>query len=240
MAGNSYFRFKQFTIQQDQCAMKVCTDACAFGAWVHISDVKSILDIGTGTGLLALMAAQRNELAHIDTVEIEPNAFSQAGQNIADSPFADRIKLYHEDIRRFRPGYRYDAVITNPPFFQADLLSPDQEKNQAHHAHSLAFDELLTASDQLLADDGSFHVLLPVAEAGIFIKKAERCGWKQVRGTTLYHQPGKKPFRQFMTFKRTATEDLQPAFSNLFIYENDGKTYHPDFVSLLKMFYLKF
>ena len=157
--------------------MKVCTDACTLGAWADLENASRILDIGTGTGLLALMAAQRNPSADIDAVELDADAFSQAADNVRKSAFSSRIRVVHSSIQGFESDLTYDCIITNPPFFQSDLRSPDTAKNLAHHAASLSFDQLLFAIDRLLTDSGSCHILLPADEAVVFSQKAEGLGW---------------------------------------------------------------
>jgi tRNA1Val (adenine37-N6)-methyltransferase len=240
MARNSSFRFKNFTVQQDKCAMKVCTDACVLGAWADISDADYILDIGAGTGLLSLMVAQRNSYGMIDAVEIDAEAFYQAGENVENSPFGDRIKLFHSAVQEFTSEHKYDVIITNPPFFQSDLLSPLDKKNIAHHAKSLDFAELLAAIDRLLSDQGKFNILFPVDEGKQFLLKAEQAGWILSRKLTLFHHEGKKPFRQLMTFQRSETVMDVPVNEELCIYETDGATYNNAFKALLKDFYLIF
>ena len=127
--SNSYFQFKQFIIHQDRCAMKVTTDACLFGAWVAEEDksekiiTKNVLDIGTGTGLLSLMYAQKNSLANIDAIEIDEDAYIQAKENVAASPFAERINIIHDDIKRFTFSKKYDCIISNPPFYEKEIRS---------------------------------------------------------------------------------------------------------------------
>ncbi|MCE6991686.1 tRNA1(Val) (adenine(37)-N6)-methyltransferase [Dyadobacter sp. CY323] len=240
MARNSSFKFKQFTIQQDQCAMKVCTDACVLGAWADVKDADRILDIGTGTGLLALMVAQRNTYARIDAVEIDAEAFYQAGENVEKSPFHDRIVLYHSAIQEFESTYQYDVIITNPPFFQSDLLSPINKKNIAHHAKSLDFDELIHSIDRLLKPDGRFNVLFPVDEGKRFRQKAEKAGWVVSQKLTLYHHDGKRPFRELMTFCRPEAAHHEEVGKVLHIYHNGETEYNPAFRELLRDFYLKF
>lgn len=240
MARNSFFQFKQFKINQDKSAMKVCTDACVLGVWTYVENAKRILDIGAGTGLLSLMVAQRNILAKITAVELEDNAFAQASENIADSPFSNKITVFHSAIQDFNPDEKFDCIITNPPFFQSDLKSPDLRINQAHHSESLTFEDLLIAIERLLEPDGSWNILLPVDEGIIFQNMAEKSGWFMCRKLTLFHQKNKKPFRQLMSFKSCEVADNRLVTTELFIYEEDGKTYHPEFRKLLKDYYLIF
>lgn len=220
--------------------MKVCTDACVFGGWADIENAKRILDIGAGTGLLSLMTAQRNNNVKISAVELDAEAFSQAKDNIENSPFADRIEVFHASIQDFSSSEKFDCIISNPPFFQSDLRSPDSKINQAHHSDSLTFQDLLEAVDRLLTETGNFNLLLPVEEGIIFQELAEKSGWSLIRKSTLFHQNGKKPFRSLMVFNRSKSADSRVVTSDLFIYEDDGKTYHPKFAELMKDFYLIF
>jgi tRNA1Val (adenine37-N6)-methyltransferase len=240
MGKNSHFQFKQFTIQQDQCAMKVCTDACVLGAWTNVDNADRILDVGTGTGLLSLMIAQRNTYAAIDAVEIEAEAFFQAGENVHKSPFKGRIQLYHEAIQDFESEHQYDLIVTNPPFFQSDLRSPAQKVNQAHHAETLDFSELLHAIKRLLKPEGRFSVLLPVEEGAQFKALANEQDWQLKREMTLFHKPDKKPLRTLIEFQNQSSPVQEVLTETLNIYEADGVTYDPKFRKLLKDFYLKF
>jgi tRNA1Val (adenine37-N6)-methyltransferase len=240
MPRNSHFQFKQFTVQQDRCAMKVCTDACVFGAWAGAGKAKRILDIGTGTGLLSLMAAQRNYQACIDAVEIDSEAAAQARENAAGSPFAERIEVHQSPIQDFDPPYRYQSIVINPPFFQADLRSPDARINQAHHAESLTFPELLTAVARLLGVGGTWHVLLPPDESATLTNMAQVQGWEKEKELTLYHTLERKPFRVMSTFKGTPGRAQTTVSERLAIFEADGKTHTLAFRELLQEFYLNF
>src|SRR5262249_33933395 len=132
---NSYFQFKEFTVYQERCVMKVTTDACVFGAWVaqDVTDVQNVLDIGTGTGLLPLMLAQRHPSITIDAIEIDKESFEQAKENVAISPFAEHIQVINDDAKAFSSWKKYDLVISNPPFYEKELASSDHKKNIAHH-----------------------------------------------------------------------------------------------------------
>jgi len=240
MGKNSFFKFKQFTVQQEKCAMKVCTDACVLGAWADISSAERILDIGAGTGLLSLMVAQRNENVSINAVELDEGAYIQATENAVNSPFNNRIKIFNQAIQDFHVEKLFDSIITNPPFFQSDLRSPDLKINQAHHAASLTFEDLLESVDRLLTKDGQWNILLPVDEGIVFQEMAEKSGWILIRKLTLFHQNGKKPFRRIMAFQRHKSADYPVINTDLFIYEDDGKTYHTAFRKLMKDFYLIF
>jgi len=240
MAKNSYFRFKQFTIHQDKCAMKVCTDACILGASADLGNSKRILDIGAGTGLLSLMTAQRYPSVLIDAVELDTDACLQAVDNVAESPFSGQISLFNTAIQEFAPAYQYDSIITNPPFFQSDLLSPNSQKNQAHHSTSLTFSDLLTVIDRLLTDQGRFHILLPTDESEVFYQKAKALGWFMTNNLTLQHNKDKKPFRRIMTFGRSYFAENEIDNGILNIYGENNKVYDQEFVSLMKDFYMIF
>ncbi len=161
---NDYFRFKSFTIQQQHCAMKVTTDSCLFGAWVAAELAKKqplrMLDIGTGTGLLALMVAQQQQ-GHIEAVETEASACEQARENAAASPWAARLTVAEADIRKYSAAQKYDAIFSNPPFYETDLTSPDSRRNLAHHSTGLTLKELLKFIKENLSVTGSFFLLLP-------------------------------------------------------------------------------
>lgn len=240
MPRNAHFQFKQFRIEQNQCAMKVCTDACVFGAWADYAGAARILDIGTGTGLLALMAAQRNLLARIDAVEIDAEAADQARENVRNSPFTHRIQVYHAAVQDFAPAYRYDSIIVNPPFFQRDLRSPDASVNRAHHAVTLDFSALLTALARLLDEDGRWHVLLPPAESDVLAELAAANGWTLDRELILSHADHHVPFRVMRTFSRKKTDEKTLLSETLSIYESASKTYTLAFRQLLQEFYLNF
>lgn len=239
MARSDFFRFKKFTIYQDKCSMKVCTDACVLGAWADIENANRILDIGTGTGLLSLMAAQRNSIAAIDALELDEAAFKQASSNIGDSIFSKQVTVVQGAVQEFQADSPYDRIVVNPPFFQADLRSPDQGVNRAHHAQDLSFDELLVAIQRLLTPKGRWTVLLPLDESKELYNKAQKAGWKSIRTLTLVHKPGKIPFRVISTYSKEVEESGEED-SVLCIYQEDGKTYDPEFRALLKDFYLHF
>jgi tRNA1Val (adenine37-N6)-methyltransferase len=240
MAKNSYFQFKQFTIHQDKCAMKVCTDACVLGASADLGNSKRILDIGAGTGLLSLMTAQRYPFAHVDAVELDVDAYLQAIDNVAASPFSGQISLFNTAIQEFAPVYQYDSIITNPPFFQSDLLSPNLQKNQAHHSTSLSFNDLLKSIDRLLTDKGQFHILLPTDESEVFYQKAKALDWFMTNNLTLQHNKDKKPFRRIMTFCKYYFAENEINNSILNIYGENNKVYDQEFVRLMKDFYMIF
>ena len=244
---NNYFQFKQFTIHQDKCAMKVCTDACLFGALVancnpdsYRESTANCLDIGTGTGLLSLILAQKNNEAKIDAVEIDVLAAEQAKENVAASPWADRIRIFNEDILDFDPGpqnsvsKQYDCIISNPPFFEDDLQSPDDSKNKAKHNTSLSLIQLLQVTDKHLSANGYFSVLLPYHRVEYFITEATKAGFhlnKQILAKqTMKH----KFFRGILFFSRKEKEFEKSEI----IIKDTNHNYTSDFIALLKDYYL--
>ena len=240
MARNSFFQFKQFRVEQDRCAMKVCTDACVFGTWANISNADRILDVGTGTGLLSLIAAQRNPNAIIDAVEIDKEAARQAEENFQNSRFYGRISISNSAIQGFIPGYQYDAILVNPPFYQNNLRSSDPKTNLVHHAASLTFDELLASMTRLLRNDGSWHIMLPLEESKRLHESATELGWSMRCELVLHHSFEHNPFRVMRTFSRNPPNDEPTISENLAIYKPGSTDYTLAFRQLLRDFYLKF
>jgi len=243
------FRFKQFTIQQDRTAMKVCTDACVLGAWADVSVANDtparILDIGTGTGLLALMAAQRNPAAQIDAVELDDIAAGQAAENVAASPFASQVRVWHSAIQQFVPrpdtDLVYDHILTNPPFYTNSLRSPDKAVNRALHTDDLPFADLLTAVRRWLRPSGTWWVLLPPPESDRLCQLAAegKQALHPFRQLYLRHHAQKPIFRHLTAFRfADAPSDFTP--QQLAIHELDGRTYTAEFQALLQPYYLIF
>lgn len=235
------FRFKQFTIHQDRTAMKVCTDACVLGACADVAETSEIpvriLDIGTGTGLLALMAAQRNPLAIIDAVEVDEVAFSQAVENVANSPFSERVRVVHGRVQDFVPPHPYDRILTNPPFYTNHLRSPDVAVNRALHTDELPFPELIEAVGRLLRPDGQWWVLLPPYETDSLIKLAAAMGLTPRWQLRLRHNDRKPVFRTITGFTHHQRTTI---CSTLAIYESASNEYTPAFRAYLRDFYLIF
>lgn len=160
-----YFQFKQWRIEQEHCAMKVSTDACIQGAWTPVADtVKSILDIGTGTGLLSLMLAQRAASATIDAIEIDTQVAEQAAQNVSSSIFSKQVKVAHADARNWQSDRQYDLIVCNPPFFTGSLRGPDAARNRARHDDDLGRKDLASSIAFHLAENGCASILLPFTE----------------------------------------------------------------------------
>lgn len=235
--SNQYFQFKQFTIHQERCAMKVSTDACIQGAWTPITDnVTQVLDIGAGTGLLSLMLAQRNNNIQIDAIELEENAAAQATENVNASPWADRINVINADVTKHVFTKQYDMVICNPPFFNNNLLGNDAQRNNARHTLSLSYEALLAVLKKVLTPDGYASVLLPAAEHVIWLQLIEKSGWSMSQILKVY--PGENVAHNRVVSlcvpqKSVATEDV-----SLQIYKQGGG-YTDEFTQLLQPYYLK-
>lgn len=189
------FRFKQFTIQQDRCALKVGTDGVLFGAWVNYSGAERILDIGTGTGVLALIAAQRNVAATIDAVEIDDASAAQAAENTAASPWPDRVRVHRMDVRRMTSADLFDLIVCNPPYYAGYSTAADERMGVAKHSDELLFPELIAAVDRLLTDAGRFAVIIPLNREPELIALAADVGLKPVRRCVVRyvaHRPAKR------------------------------------------------
>lgn len=233
------FQFKEFTIHQDKTAMKVGTDGVLLGGWVELNnDLNNALDIGTGTGLIALQIAQRSEIQTIDALEIENNAFEQAVGNFENSDWSDRLFCYHASLHEFvdEIDEKYDLIISNPPFYTDTFKDLDQKRATARHTKSLSFEELLSATAKILTSKGTCAFILPFHEEVKFIKLAQKLN--------LY------PFRILRVkgniksdFKRVLVQfsfiHSKPKIENLII-ELERGVYTEEYKNLLKDFYLKF
>ncbi|HEY0609240.1 MAG TPA: methyltransferase [Chitinophaga sp.] len=236
---NQYFQFKQFTVHQEQCAMKVCTDACIQGAftaaYLHAGGrlVERVLDIGTGTGLLSLMLAQQVP-ADITGIELDTAAAAQATANFKASPWADRLQVTQSDIRDLPATALYDFIITNPPFYEGSLKSSDVLRNAAMHATNLSYQELLQAIDAHLQKDGQFSVLLPYAAFQSFRQLAAAAGFYPQQILEVKQSVRHDHFRAVGIFGREAAT---PLISSLTIYD-ERNVYTADFTALLQPYYL--
>jgi tRNA1Val (adenine37-N6)-methyltransferase len=236
MAPNPYFQFKQFLIYQDKCAMKVNTDGVLLGAWTDCTDSQRILDIGTGTGLIALMLAQRSN-ATIDAIEIDKEAATQATQNCANSVWKDRISVHYCSLQNFaeKNSHKYDLIVSNPPYFIQSLKSPTQSKNTARHTDSLSFEELITGSKKLLSADGKLSVILPFDSAELFIKLATENDLILIRKTIVFSKKNLPPKRILLTF---ALENADCLTDQLVIETEQRHHYSEEFKKLTAEFYL--
>lgn len=236
--ANSYFQFKQFKITQDKCAMKVGTDGVLLGAWAPVKNACRILDVGTGTGLIALMLAQRCASAFIEAIDIETAAVLQAGQNVADSPWADRIRVSLQDVRMALESWKgkFDCIVSNPPYFVDSLKCPDTSRMLARHTAELDFPSLAKAVAELLGAAGTFSVVLPAAAYASFVAVALHEKLFLQRVTWVHTKPDVPPKRVLMTFVKEAVPDT---VQEQLVVEVSRHVYSPEYVALLKDFYLK-
>ncbi len=235
------FKFKQFTIHQDRTAMKVGTDGVLLGAWAPISPTAHrILDIGTGTGLIALMLAQRYPSLNITAIDIDKSSIEQATENIKNSPFAQYITTHHTSLQDYNPKEKYDAIVCNPPYFVASLKCPDSQRTQARHTDSLSFDELLSHSARLLNDEGSLSVILPVTEGNQLIALASQYGFTLTQQVHVLPTPTSAPKRLLMHFtKKSMVNSQQSIVNSQLIIELARHQYTPEYITLTRDFYLK-
>ncbi|GAA4497716.1 methyltransferase [Hymenobacter ginsengisoli] len=236
---NDFFQFQQFRIEQAYCAQKVSTDACLLGAATDLTGASRVLDIGTGTGLLALMAAQRASTALIEAVEVDPAAAAQAAANVAASPWADRIAVHALSLAAYaatRPA-PFSHLICNPPFFRHSLAPPDAARALARHtgASSLTFAEICNFATAHLAPAGTLTVLLPPPEMQHFAQAALASGLGAQARLAVRHRPGGRITRSIWQFGRE--KPASPLDSTLVIQEADGQ-YSAAFRALLAGFYL--
>jgi tRNA1Val (adenine37-N6)-methyltransferase len=217
--------------------MKVCTDACLFGAYVAKTlqslPVNNILDIGAGTGLLSLMLAQKTTAA-IDSIEIDAAAFAQAKENIVQSPWKEKITIVNKNVLQFEPDKKYDCIISNPPFFEADLKSDDEKKNFAKHDSSLTLINLLKIIDNHLTAEGFFALLLPYHRSNYFEKLAEELNFYCAKKILVKQTPRHNYFRAILIFSRNKSSAQQATFT----IKNEAGNYTPEFTEVLKDYYL--
>ena len=232
---NPFFSFKQFTIRHDRCAMKVGTDGVLLGAWTDIRHSRRILDIGTGTGLISLMLAQRQADATITAIDIDAEAVSQAQENIQDSPWKERITAVLQDLKTYRPQELFDTIVSNPPYFIDSLKCPDSQRNTARHTDTLDMHTLLYQTSLLLTPEGRFSIVLPAEQTNTLIEAAGRVGLYPSRHTAVITRPGLTPKRTLMEFTRQKeafqTEEL--------VIELERHVYSEAYIALTKDFYLK-
>jgi tRNA1Val (adenine37-N6)-methyltransferase len=237
--SNNYFSFKQFTVYQDQCAMKVGTDGVLLGSWTSPGNSARMLDVGAGTGLIALMLAQRST-AVIDGVEIEKNACLQARKNAAGSPWHDRINFYYDSIRHFSEtsSLRYDLIVSNPPYFQNSLKPPVRSRSMAKHDVGLDHATLLSCASRLLLPGGRLSIIIPAGDYRQFSIQADFHGLRPSRLTWVRPAPAKEYSRCLVEF--TDKAGVSCTENELIIRQDDLKTYSEDYTGLTKDFYLGF
>jgi len=238
---SSLFRFKQFNVNQSGSAMKINTDGVLLGAFAEQSQPNRILDIGTGTGVIAMMLAQRYPEARIDAVEKDEHSSFLASQNFKESIFADRLTAYAEAFQDFNPPGLYDLIVSNPPFFLNALQNPDKRKSQARHASLLFYDDLIAKTATWLPIGGYLQLILPPDIAAYMVHLAYTAKkFNHIKTIHLKSFVDSKPFRQIIFLERgEPRQDSERAQQYFTLYENKG-VYSSEYKSLLKPFFLNF
>ena len=234
----SPFRFKQFNVAQSKSAMKVGTDGVLLGAWVRILDgVDSVLDVGTGTGLIALQIAQRCNSEIIDALEIESGAFEQAVENFENSPWSDRLFCYHASLQEFEleMDEGYDLIVCNPPFFNNSFPADGKGRNLARQKEQLDFETLLKCTSRLLNPDGTCAFIIPVDQEEMFTAAGKKYNLYPNRITRVKGSPSSPAKRSLIQFQQ---EKASPELSEIII-ETSRHVYTQEYVDLVKDFYLK-
>ncbi len=231
------FQFKQFAVAQDLCTHKVGTDGVLLGAWVRVfQHDQDMLDIGTGSGLIALMLAQRSsEHTGIDAIDIEERDVIQAKRNVAQSRWSEKISVRHTSLQEFLPRKKYDLIVANPPFFSAGLLPPEKRRSQARHTHELPYPELVKHVARLLKTRARFAVILPFSEALTFIDLARSFKLNVLRKTSVRSRPYKPVERILMELGYNAHSEAE----NELIIHSEGDMWSADYAGLTRNFYLK-
>ena len=232
------FQFKQFSIQQDRCAMKVSTDGVLLGAWTPIENNPfSVLDIGAGTGILSLMIAQRSHAEQIDALEIDEEAYEQCVENFENSPWGDRLFCFHAGLDEFvdEPEDEYDLIISNPPFYTDEYKSENVSRDLARFEDALPFEDLIEAADLLLTEKGVFSVIIPFKEEVMFVDLAKQFELYPFKITRVKGTPATEIKRSLIAFSRTEKDIL----TNELIIESARHQYTKEYIALTKNFYLK-
>ena len=235
----SKFQFKKFTLDQDRCAMKIGTDSVLLGAWTPIeNNPNSILDIGTGTGIIALMLAQRSSANQIDAFEIDENAFEQATDNFENSPWNERLFCFHAALDEFveEPEDEYDLIVSNPPFYNEDYKSNDEQRDLARFQDAMPFENLIEAAALLLSENGIFSVIIPFKEEEKFLALAKEHELFPIKITRVKGTPTTEIIRSLLAFSRNEITDFH---IDELVIETARHIYTPEYIELTKDFYLK-
>lgn len=233
------FQFKQFSIQQDRCAMKVGTDGVLLGAWCPLDHKPfSVLDIGTGTGVIALMLAQRSVAEQIDAIEIDEEAYEQAVDNFENSSWSDRLFCFHAGLDEFmeEPEDEYDLIVSNPPFYREDFKTANEQRDLARFQDAMPFEDLVEAADLLLSENGVFAVIIPFKEEERFIDLCATFELYPVRVTRVKGTPETPIIRSLLAFKRY---ELSTLTADELVIETARHQYTEDYIALTQDFYLK-
>lgn len=233
------FQFKQFSVQQDKTAMKVGTDGVLLGAWAPIDhNPFSVLDIGAGTGIIALMIAQRSHAQQIDALEIDEDAYEEATDNFENSPWNDRLFCFHAGLDEFieEPEDEYDLIVSNPPFYSEDYKTKSEQRDLARFQDAMPFEELIESADLLLSENGIFAVILPYKEEENFIVLAKNSELYPTKITHVKGSPTSEIKRSLLAFSRHQSTKVE---IDELVIEINRHVYTPEYIALTKDFYLK-
>lgn len=231
------FQFRQFVVHQDRCAMKVGTDGTLLGAWADVpEEAVRLLDVGTGTGLIALMLAQRFPGASVTAIDIDPSAVEQASENVAASPFASRIEVMAADICQFDTLQHFDAIVCNPPFFENALHCPDAQRAIARHTTQMTYWALMHAARRLLTEAGRLSVIIPDNFRSRMASEAALQGLFLTRQFAVRTTPQKLPRRYLLEFRKTPVDVVVRADVVLETKPHERSTWYQ---SIMQDFYIK-
>ncbi len=230
------FHFKQFSLFHHQSTMKVGTDAVLLSAWADVNNADSILDVGTGSGIIAMIMAARSK-ARVDAVEIDPASCHEAEENFARSPFNNRLKLFRQDFTTFasKTNLRYDLIISNPPFFINDMKSENLQKNNARHTDTLSYKDLCQGTAHLLSSNSRFCVVLPYTESKYFIDIALQNNLFLAKKMLIFPKPCSRPNRVNMEFVKNKPGNTE---EEKFIIRNENGNFTQQYVDLLSNYYI--
>jgi tRNA1Val (adenine37-N6)-methyltransferase len=233
------FHFKQFSIEDASSAMKVGTDAVLLGAWVSVKGAKRILDVGTGCGIIALMLAQRTDEkvndVNIEGIEIEEQDVKQADENLLETRWCNRVLFHNYSLQNFRSGYKYDLIVSNPPYFNNSQLPPAKHRAKARHTDSLSYKELLHHSVRLLKTKGRLAMILPFEEGKIFVSLAKEVSLFLNRQLSFYSRKEKPQERWLFEFSFEAKSVKEETL----VLHGEGESWSEEYKKLTKEFYLK-
>lgn len=235
----SKFQFKQFSTEQDRCAMKIGTDGVLLGSWTPIENNPfSVLDIGTGTGIIALMLAQRSHAEQIDALEIDEGAYEQSVDNFENSPWSDRLFCFHAGLDEFieEPEDEYDLIVSNPPFYSENYKTESNQRDMARFQDAMPFEDLIEAAALLLSDLGIFSVIIPFKEEETFLALAKEYELYPFKITRVKGTPTTEIKRSLLAFGRQEHPEI---ITDELIIETSRHQYTKDYIELTKEFYLK-
>lgn len=235
---NRPFFFKQFAMFHHQSTMRICTDAVLFAQWVEVSPQDRVLDVGTGSGIIPMILAQKNA-GEIEAVEIDRDSFEEAALNFKLSAWADKIKIFNEDVRNFADSNleKYDLIVSNPPYYSSDVKPIREKKVMARHVSTLSFRDLILSAKNMMKENARFALVLPYTESRMFIEEAEKSGLYLYKEFLISPIEGKEANRVNMQFVKNRVTDIE---RELFTIRNKDYSYTDEYKAFLKDYYLDF